>query len=296
MRCSSPARSACGGDVGQPLGGVRHRRGARPARPGPSSRAAATTVDAARDLVARDRARPRPTRRRAGAATRPASRRTTPNVVHLVLVARRRRACSRVLQRRLGLAPSPSARRRGCRARAPPRGGRPRRRRRRAPRAASPSRAWSMLHPRRAEVDQRVGAGAARRRAAMASSSARSPHAIAALGVLAPAWRAAESAAVGAGELDRLAERLEDRDRLEGRRGARRRRRRRTSAGATGSRVQRPTAASSPSSRVDRDRALDRREGVVDPADERTRPRRSSSSTAACSAAGSRSAKSAARR
>ena len=56
-------------ELGQPLARRPDRRGGPPARPAPSWRAAGRR-DAALDLAPRQRARPRPTRRRAGAARR----------------------------------------------------------------------------------------------------------------------------------------------------------------------------------------------------------------------------------
>ena len=92
----------------------------------------------------------------------------------------------------------------------------------------------------------------------VASSSARSPQSIASLGVLGE-HRELREPAVGARELDRLAERLEDRDRLDAPSPARGSPSPAYQWNRDRTRVQRPTAASSPSSRVDRDRALDRR-------------------------------------
>ena len=155
---------------------------------------------------------------------------------------------------------------------------------------------WSSCMLRRADVDQRVRARVRRRRADSASSQrALGPTASASVGVLGQ-HRELRQPAVGARQLDRLAERLEDRDRLARRAPGARRRCRRTSATATGCACSGRPRRRRRARGTDRDGALDRRERIV----ERGRPCRPPApaprAATACSAGGRRSTKSAARR
>ena len=143
--------------------------------------------------------------------------------------------------------PRTSGRRRGCRARASRPRARRRRRPARAPRAGRRSRAGSsctLVQAMFTSACARVLSSPSR----VARSSARSPHLSASSRVLGE-HRELRDAAAGARELDRLAERLEDRDRLERLRARGLAVARRTSAAATARACSGRRAAWSPRSR-----------------------------------------------
>ena len=211
-RSAAARRSGRPGPRGRPAARRRpDRPGARRARPAPSSRAAGSTVMPSLDLVPRDALGLVPL---AGSQAQPGDhrRRVRGEGVHLVLLGVGERLLSR------SAAPPPARAQQHqrvgevVRAHASPRAGRRRRRRWRAPRAAcrSPSRSSCSLGG--ADVDERVGARALvaepgrelERPVAPQNACSGSSASIAEL----------RQPAVGAGQLDRLAERLEDRDRL----------------------------------------------------------------------------------